>query len=539
MRAVSGRCGPFRAALPLCAAFYCLVCGFHRPLGGPVPCGLLVCASRGWRCAMRIGGVRVAWVALCHADCWCACRVGGAVPCALLVCVWRGWRCAVRIAGVRVAWVALCHADCWCVRRVGGAVPCGWLVCVSRAWRCAMRIAGVRVAWVALCHADCWCAGRVGGAVPCGWLVSVSRGWRCAMRIAGVRDCCRCQTACEGCASQEAAAEAVAQHRLGRGPLLLLGVCLCGTACPPGSRAAAARQRVKAVCVPRRCCRGCFGVGRGPLLLLGVCLCGPPRSPAWGAGGRSVSAWVACCRCQTACEGCASQDAAAVAVLELVAGRCFSSGCVSADRLARPHAARGGRSVSAWGTCCRCQTACEGCAVPRRCCRRCFAATAWVAGRCFSSGCVSAGHRARPHGAREDAACLPGSRAAAARQRVKAVPVPRRCCRSCFGVGRGPFLLFGVCPLRTASLAPMGRGRTQCVRLGRVLPLPDAPRRCCRGCFAAPPGSRGRCFSPACVSADHLARPHGAREDAACPPGSRAAAARQRVKAVRPKTLLP
>ena len=179
-----------------------------------------------------------------------------------------------------------------------------------------MRIAGVRVAWVALCHADCWCARRVGGAVPCGWLVSVSRGWRCAMRIAGVRDCCRCQTACEGCASQDAAAEDVVQHRLGRGPLLLLGVCLCG----------------------------------------------PPRSPPWGAGGRSVSAWVACCRCQTACEGCASQDAAAVAVLQHCPGR---------------------------GP--------------------------------LLLGCVSAHHLARPHGAREDAACPPGSRAAAARQRVKAV----------------------------------------------------------------------------------------------------------------------
>ena len=54
----------------------------------------------------------------------------------------------MRIAGVRVAWVALCHADCWCVRRVGGAVPCGLLVCVCvlRGWRCAMGIAGVRVA---------------------------------------------------------------------------------------------------------------------------------------------------------------------------------------------------------------------------------------------------------------------------------------------------------------------------------------------------------------------------------------------------------
>ena len=49
MRAGAGRFGPLRAALPLCAAFYCLVCGFQRPLGGAVPCALLVCAWRGWR----------------------------------------------------------------------------------------------------------------------------------------------------------------------------------------------------------------------------------------------------------------------------------------------------------------------------------------------------------------------------------------------------------------------------------------------------------------------------------------------------------
>ena len=44
--------------------------------------------------------------------------------------------------------------------------------------------------------------------------------------------CCRCQTACEGCASQDAAAVAVVQHRPGRGSLLLFGVRLCG---PPRS----------------------------------------------------------------------------------------------------------------------------------------------------------------------------------------------------------------------------------------------------------------------------------------------------------------
>ena len=105
---------------------------------------------------MRIAGVRVAWVALCHADGWCACRVGGAVPCGLLVCASRGWRCAMRIAGVRVAWVALCHADCWCARRV-----------------------------VALYHADCWCARRVGGAVSLGLLTRAWSGWR---RVIGIGD---------------------------------------------------------------------------------------------------------------------------------------------------------------------------------------------------------------------------------------------------------------------------------------------------------------------------------------------------------------
>ena len=153
LRAVAGRC----ACSPLVFCFLLL--------------GVRVSPAAGWRCAMRIAGVRVAWVALCHADCWCACCVGGAVPCGLLVCVSRGWRCAMGIAGVRVAWVALCHGECWRACRVGGAVPWGLLVCVSRGWRCAMGIAGVRVAWVALCHGDCW------------W----SRGWRCAMRIAGVR----------------------------------------------------------------------------------------------------------------------------------------------------------------------------------------------------------------------------------------------------------------------------------------------------------------------------------------------------------------
>ena len=142
------RCGPLRAGAGCSPVVFCFLL-----------LGVRVSPAAGWRCAMRIAGLRVAWVALCHADCWCACRV---------------WCCAMGIAGVRVAWVALCHGDCWCACRVGGAVPWGLLVGVSRGWRCAMRIAGVRVAWRAC---------RVGGVVPCGLLACVSRGRRCAIGI--------------------------------------------------------------------------------------------------------------------------------------------------------------------------------------------------------------------------------------------------------------------------------------------------------------------------------------------------------------------
>ena len=63
---------------------------------------------------MGIAGRRVTWVALCHGDCWCACRMCGAMG----------------IATGRV--VALCHGDCCCACRVGGAVPWGLLLGVSR-----------------------------------------------------------------------------------------------------------------------------------------------------------------------------------------------------------------------------------------------------------------------------------------------------------------------------------------------------------------------------------------------------------------------
>ena len=77
---------------------------------------------------MGIAGGRVACVALCHGDCYWACRVGGSVPWGLLLGVSRGWRCVMGIAaglGVSrgrrgvlgiadqgVVWVAQCLRDC-------------------------------------------------------------------------------------------------------------------------------------------------------------------------------------------------------------------------------------------------------------------------------------------------------------------------------------------------------------------------------------------------------------------------------------------
>ena len=103
---------------------------------------------------MGIGVGRVACAAcaaLCHEDCWWACRVGAAVPLGLLVGVSRVWRCAMGIAGGSVAWVALRHGDCWRACRVDGAVPLGLLVGVSRGWRRVLRIADKAVVWVAPC----------------------------------------------------------------------------------------------------------------------------------------------------------------------------------------------------------------------------------------------------------------------------------------------------------------------------------------------------------------------------------------------------
>ena len=173
-------------------------------------------ASRGWRCAIGIGGQCVAWVALCDWD-W-------------VLCGWRfGRRCAIRIGGEGVAWVALCNWNWRRGRCVGGAVPLGlagkllrgqrcaigiggeggarWRCVmgigawVLHGWRCAIGVGGEGVAWVALCHWDwrgrrgvggtvslglaekAWRGCRVGGAVSLGLAEKALRGWLCAIRI--------------------------------------------------------------------------------------------------------------------------------------------------------------------------------------------------------------------------------------------------------------------------------------------------------------------------------------------------------------------
>ena len=315
--------------------------------------------------------------------------------------------------------------------------------------------------------------------------------------------CCRCQTACEGCASQDAAAEAVVQHRLGRGPLLLLGVCLCGPPLsPPWGAGGRSVSAWVACCRCQTACEGCASQdaaavavvqhrpGRGSLLLFGVCLCGPPRSSPWGAGGRSVSAWVACCRCQTACEGCASQDAAAVAVVQHPPGRgslLLFGVCLCGPPRSSPWGA-GGRSVSAWVACCRCQTACEGCASQDA---AAVAVLELVAGRCFGV-CRCHAHcwcACRVGGAVPCGWLVSVSRGWRCAMRIAGVRDCCRCQTACEGcasqdaaaegvvqhrLGRGPLLLLGVCLCGPPRSVLMGHGRTQRVRLGRVLPLPDS-----------------------------------------------------------------
>ena len=78
-----------------------------------MPWGLLVGVSRGCHCAMGIVAGRVAGAALCHGDCWWACRGAGAVSWGLLTRASSGWRSVLEIADQAVVCVALCHADCW------------------------------------------------------------------------------------------------------------------------------------------------------------------------------------------------------------------------------------------------------------------------------------------------------------------------------------------------------------------------------------------------------------------------------------------
>ena len=61
---------------------------------------------------MGIAAGRVVWVALCHGDCWWACRVGGAVSWGLLTEPLSGWRRVLGITGQGVVWVAPCLRDC-------------------------------------------------------------------------------------------------------------------------------------------------------------------------------------------------------------------------------------------------------------------------------------------------------------------------------------------------------------------------------------------------------------------------------------------
>ena len=172
-----------------------------------MPWGLLLGVSHGWRCAMGIAAGRVAGAALCHGDCWWACRVqqGGAMSLGLVTRASSGWRLVFRrVAGWRpvfgiadqgLVWVAPCLWAC----RVGGAVPWGLLVGVSRGWRRVFGIADQGVVWVALCDGDWWWACRVGGAVSWGLLTQPLSGWRRVLGIAGGRvawvtpcfgDCC-------------------------------------------------------------------------------------------------------------------------------------------------------------------------------------------------------------------------------------------------------------------------------------------------------------------------------------------------------------
>ena len=69
--------------------------------------------------------------------------------------VWRVWRCAMGIAAGRVAWVPLCHEDCWAARPLGGAVSWGLLTRAWSGWRRVIEIGDQGVVWVAPCLGDC------------------------------------------------------------------------------------------------------------------------------------------------------------------------------------------------------------------------------------------------------------------------------------------------------------------------------------------------------------------------------------------------
>ena len=61
---------------------------------------------------MGIAAGRLAWVSLCHGDCWAARPLGGAVSWGLLARAWCGWRRVIRIGEQGVLWVAPCLDDC-------------------------------------------------------------------------------------------------------------------------------------------------------------------------------------------------------------------------------------------------------------------------------------------------------------------------------------------------------------------------------------------------------------------------------------------
>ena len=141
------------------------LCHGDCALGTAVSLGLLTRASSGWRCVIRTsassGRRRVLWIAD-KAVVWVA-------PCSKRL-IFKGRactespflgfgagvrRCAMGVAGGRVAWVPLCHGDCWAARPLGGAVSWGLLTRAWSGWRRVIRIGEQGVVWVAPCLRDC------------------------------------------------------------------------------------------------------------------------------------------------------------------------------------------------------------------------------------------------------------------------------------------------------------------------------------------------------------------------------------------------